>query len=93
VKRNPSIKKISGGHYRLDTGSSKPPSNLARNNIPSQAAAATSKKAAKPAKSGKRGGGTSKRGELSSRILSELEKAGSGGIAVKDLADNVGGEV
>jgi ribosome-binding protein aMBF1 (putative translation factor) len=90
VKRNPAIKKISGGHYRLEGGSSKAAKQPAPQQAPAKPQSTAAKKTTKPAKSGKRGGGTSKRGELSSRILSELENAGSGGLAVKDLADKVG---
>jgi hypothetical protein len=90
VKRNPSIKKISGGHYRLDGGNQKAARQSAPQAAPAKPQASASKKATKPAKSGKRGGSTGKRGELSASILAELQKAGSAGLPVKDLADKVG---
>ena len=78
IKRYPAIKKIEGGHYRLEGAV----------NGKAEKRTAASKSAAKPAK--KKAATRGKRGELTSRILGALEKAGSQGIAVKDLAENLG---
>jgi hypothetical protein len=74
VKRNPSIKKISGGHYSVSVNGS------------SKASTAKSKQSGKskaPAKHGKRGA-------FSAKILGQLKAAGPGGITVRDLADKLG---
>lgn len=75
MKRYPAIKKIEGGHYRLEGSVSEKQS-------------APSKSAAKPAK--KKTATRGKRGELTARILGALENAGSQGISVKDLAEDLG---
>ena len=78
IKRYPAIKKLEGGHYRLEGGE-------AEKATPSKGRAAkTQPKAAKT--KGVRG----KRGELSASILGALEDAGSEGISVRDLADKLG---
>ncbi len=74
IKRYPAIKKIEGGHYRME-------------GYVSEKRCTPSKSAAKPAK--KKVATRGKRGELTARILGELEKAGSKGISVKDLAENL----
>jgi hypothetical protein len=81
MKRYPAIKKIQGGHYRLQgsLGDRTPASGRKK-----KGAAAAPKAKAK----GKRG--QSRRGELSARILTELESAGSQGINVRDLAGKLG---
>ena len=83
MKRYPAIKKIQGGHYRLQgsLGDRQPAGGGGK-----KAAAAKAPKA----KTRGRGKGPSKRGQLSARILTELESAGSQGIAVRDLADKLG---
>lgn len=77
LKRIPSIKKITGGHYRLVTGAkgSAP--------APKAAPAPAAAKAGKPGKGGKRGA-------LTEKILDQLKAAGSGGIKVADLAAKLG---
>jgi len=79
-KRNPSIRKISGGHYRLDSkGSASPQSSSPQRT--------TSTGGGK----GRKGrGGQSRRGELSSRIVKELQASGAKGITVRNLADKLG---
>jgi phosphatidylserine/phosphatidylglycerophosphate/cardiolipin synthase-like enzyme len=83
MKRYPAIKKIQGGHYRLqgNLGDGKSASGGGRK--------APTAKASKTTPRGK-GKGPSKRGQLSARILSELESAGSQGINVRELADKLG---
>lgn len=78
IKRYPAIKKIEGGHYRLEGNVSEK----------AEKRSAAGKSAAKPAK--KKAATRGKRGELTARILGALEKAGSQGISVKDLAENLG---
>ena len=80
-KRNAAIKKISGGHYRLENKGA---------TVSSKSAAtgrSTSPRAGK-ARGGR--GRQSKRGELSARIVSELQRAGSQGITVRELAGKLG---
>lgn len=96
IKRYPSIKKISGGHYRLEgdldssssstRGAAAPKTTSTRGN----AAAAPKSSPAKAAGAKKASTGPSRRGELSSRILSEMQSAGSRGINVRALADKLG---
>ncbi|HEX8295163.1 MAG TPA: hypothetical protein VF593_02610 [Chthoniobacteraceae bacterium] len=76
LKRENSISKVSGGHYRLNTsgGSSS-----------SSTSSAKPAREAKPAARSKRRGGT-RRGELSTQILEALKSAGPEGISVADLA-------
>ena len=78
LKRIPSIKKITGGHYRLGTGGK----------APAPAPKAASKDAPAP-KAGKRGKGT-RRGALSARILDYLKSTGSGGVKIADVATRLG---
>ena len=88
IKRNPSITKITGGHYRLEGSGSKSSKTAASQ--PAQAQS-TSRKASAPSRSPKRQAkGGSRRGELSSNILATLKSAGPSGITVKELADKVG---
>ena len=85
VPRNPSIKKLSGGHYRLQgsgtgaTGKSKAAPKVKEE----KAEPAPRKASAKGSKAG------SKRGALSANILSELQAAGESGVTVRDLADKL----
>ena len=74
LERIPSIKKITGGHYRLGTGGKAPKA---------------ASKAAPAAKSGKRGKGT-RRGALSVKILDYLKTAGPGGVKIADVANRLG---
>jgi len=78
MKRYPAIKKIEGGHYRLEGSGSG-----------SEKRSAPSKSSAKPAKK-KKTATRGKRGELTAKILEALKDAGSQGISVKDLAENLG---
>ena len=83
AKRDSSIKKVAAGHYRLDGTSS----NSTKASSPAKASSGR-----KPAKASAQSstGATGKRGQLSSRILAELEKAGDQGLSVKDLSEKVG---
>ena len=101
-KRNPAIRKISGGHYRLETrgGAPTPAGAQQRSGASARVSSrgATSKTSSTRKRSpGKRGAarsggrrGPSKRGQLSARIMRELEAAGSKGITVRDLSNKVG---
>ncbi len=77
IKRIPSIKKITGGHYSIAGGavSSAPESK-----------AAPAPKVARPAR-GRKG---VKRGALSASIMEHLKAAGAEGIKIADLADKLG---
>jgi hypothetical protein len=85
MKRNPAIKKIEGGHYKLQ-GSVSANGTAPKSQGNVKAAAPKAGKAARKTKAG----GRSPRGELSAKILSALEGAGSEGISVTDLANTVG---
>ena len=74
LKRDKTIKKITGGHYRLATAATAPK-------------ATTETKAAKPAKKTRNG---AKRGQLTEDILGALKAAGSKGITVADLSAKLG---
>ncbi|MBC8095242.1 MAG: hypothetical protein H7Y43_05475, partial [Akkermansiaceae bacterium] len=89
AKRNPSIVKVDGGHYRLDgSGRSAPAPVTTSKATKAKAKPAPAKPAqAKPAKA--RATGT-KPGGLASRIVKVLEKAGDGGVSVKEIAGKVG---
>ncbi len=80
-KRNAAIKKITGGHYRLE----------GKGATSSAKAAPNGKTSTRKAGQTRRGRGRqSKRGELSERIVSELQRAGSRGITVRELAGKLG---
>lgn len=82
MKRYPAIKKIEGGHYRLEGSLEDKSPKTVRAKREGQKA---------PARKGRGGKGRqSKRGELSARIMSELENAGSEGITVRDIAEKLG---
>jgi hypothetical protein len=78
LKRKAPIKKITGGHYRLDS-----------KGAAAATPAAKPAKAAAPAAKGKPRRGA-KRGQLTAKILAALKVAGSGGITVADLSDKLG---
>lgn len=87
IKRYPSIKKLSGGHYALQ--GSLPEVGRSRAESEEQGES-TSRSAATTGRARRaRGGGKSRRGELSASILDALREAGSGGITVKDLSDKL----
>ena len=98
IKRYPSIQKISGGHYRLNGSLESSSSSSAKAPVSPKRTAGRGKAATAPKTSPARstgarkaaGAGPSKRGELSARILSEMEDAGSRGIQVRELADKLG---
>ncbi len=76
------IKRISQGRYRLEGSVSfDAPATESKASKPGRPSGRSSKKSTRP---------LSKRGELQSRILSELRSAGSNGVKVSDLADNLG---
>lgn len=98
TKRYPSIQKITGGHYRLNGSLESSPSSSAKAPAAAKRTATRGKAAAQPKSSPAKStgarkaaaAGPSKRGELSARILSEMEDAGSRGIQVRELADKLG---
>lgn len=94
LDRHPEIKKIQGGHYRLQGGGSRPSAASKNGNGTGARSASTQKpgKAAQASKGAGRGAGQSgnRRGELSARILSELQSAGAKGINVRELASKMG---
>ncbi len=95
--RFPQIKKIKGGHYRLDgkldlaAGARKRGRPRKTDASPAVSSARPVGRPAKnaPGKSSSSGTGT-RRGALSEQVLGELKKAGSRGISVRDLADKIG---
>lgn len=99
LNRYPQIKKLVGGHYRLEgklegASESEPAAKKGRGPRVS-AATKTAKPASQPARSAGRGRSSgekshSKRGELSAKVLSELQGAGAKGITVKDLSEKIG---
>ncbi|MEO7317646.1 MAG: hypothetical protein ABIZ56_01520 [Chthoniobacteraceae bacterium] len=81
LKRIPSIKKITGGHYRIAGGA-----KVSVSPAPAKAAPAP-----KPAKAPRRRRTKPvKRGTLTAAILEHLKAAGSGGVKIADLADKLG---
>jgi len=85
TKRNPAIKKISGGHYRLASKGSK--RSTAKT---SRASAARKSSGAKSTHRRKKGGAQGPRGALSAKIIRQLESAGKGGITVRTIAERIG---
>lgn len=79
LKRKAPIKKLTGGHYRLDTKSV----------AAATAASAKPAKATVPATNGKARRGL-KRGQLTADIIAALKNAGSAGISVADLSSKLG---
>ena len=80
IKRNPAIKKLSGGHYRLEGGAGASPAST-----PGGTASSSSSRP----KTGRKLG-PQPRGALSARIHAELQRAGENGITVKNLASKLG---
>lgn len=95
--RFPQIKKIKGGHYRLDgkldlaAGARKRGRPRKTDASPVVAPARPVGRPAKnaPATSSSSGTGT-RRGALAEQVLGELKKAGSRGVSVRDLANKIG---
>jgi len=87
AKNIPGIVKITGGHYRLD-GKAAPAAPAAPAAKP--VAKATPEPKAKAAPSKKKKGKGAKRGELSEKVLKNLEAAGEKGLTIKDLATKTG---
>ena len=82
-KRNPSIKKISGGHYRLagrGSAGKAPRRQVAGKSSPAKSATRR-KRGATP---------QGRRGELSAQIIGQLESAGKGGVNVRTIAEKIG---
>jgi hypothetical protein len=75
LKRDKSITKHSGGHYRIASSSAAPKAPA---------------KSTPQSTAGKKRVKGSKRGQLSASILEELKAAGKGGITVADLAKKLG---
>ena len=82
--RYPEIKKLDGGHYRLDGKVDRSSGALAT--LPPARGSAAQKRATPKREATPR----SRRGELTQRILTELGKAGTAGVSVRDLAAEVG---
>ena len=93
IQRNPSIQKLTGGHYRLVGDSKKDAVKAAKTPKAAKATkVAKAPKTAKVAKAPKTASATksgSKRGALSTQILSTLEDAGAAGMSVLDIAANL----
>jgi len=93
LKRIPQIKKVGQARYRLEGALEAGELGSKKRKYTKQAKPANAAKPAKATKSGKRRKSTrplSKRGELASRILATLQKAGSEGVKVRALADELG---
>lgn len=92
LNRHPEIKKLKGGHYRLHGARSNGAAPKAP--APVSVQSATTKRRGRPAKAAATGSGVGKsqnrRGELSARIVSELQSAGARGINVRDLSAKLG---
>jgi hypothetical protein len=100
LKRFPQIKKLKGGHYRLegklDLAAGARKRGRPRKTDSPQAAAP--RPVGRPPKNGsaKSGNGSSssssgtRRGALAEKVLSELKKGGSKGVSVRDLASKIG---
>lgn len=80
-KRNPAIKKIAGGHYRL----AKSASTKASLGTKGRKSAGT-----KSATRSRRVGSQSRRGELSAQIIGQLQSAGKDGVTVRTIAEKIG---
>lgn len=78
LKKIPSIKKITGGHYCIIAGAK------------SESAEAIAAPAPKVARKASTVGKGTKRGALSASILEHLTAAGSAGMKISDLADKLG---
>ncbi len=76
LKRIPSIQKLTGGHYRLKSGTTVP--------------APASGPVPKAGKVENRGGKGVKRGAVTATILEHLKAAGSSGIKIAELAEKMG---
>ena len=95
LKRYPSVKKTSGGSYRLvgkaPAAQSSPAKAPAKAAAKAPAAKAPVKTAAPASKAkGKGGSKRSPRGEVSTKILASLSSSGAGGITIKDLSSKLG---
>lgn len=99
IKRYPQIKKLQGGHYRLEGKLDLAAGARKRGRPPKSAAAAESSPRAasarpvgRPSKtaSKKRSSPNTRRGALSDKVLGELQKAGSKGVSVRDIASKIG---
>jgi hypothetical protein len=102
IKRNPEIKKISGGHYRLHGGGTSQSSQQKSSNADQASAGRKSAKSSRTeAPTAKAGSGSNsakkskaqgapKRGQLSSSILEELKASGKQGITLQELSDKIG---
>lgn len=93
IQRNPSIQKLTGGHYRLVSGAKTDTVKAAKATkvakAPKAPKAPKAGKAPKAAKAPKTASGPktgSKRGALATQILSTLEDAGAAGMSVRDIA-------
>jgi hypothetical protein len=96
LKRFPEIKKLKGGHYRLEgeLKSEQQASGVDEESSPrTSATKPTGRKGRGPARNsgaGKESSSGTRRGALSEQVLSELEKAGAKGASVRDIAERIG---
>jgi hypothetical protein len=92
VKKHPQIKKLTGGHYRLEGALPGATESAASAPAAKAPKAPKAPKASKVKAGAARNGAVTRspRGELSSGILAALEAAGAKGASVSELADKVG---
>ncbi|HEV7401450.1 MAG TPA: hypothetical protein VGO11_00930 [Chthoniobacteraceae bacterium] len=96
LKRFPQIKKIKGGHYRLDgkldlaAGARKRGRPRKTEAAPQAAAPRPVGRPAKSAPAASNGSTGTRRGALSEKVLGELKRAGAKGISVRDIATRIG---
>jgi hypothetical protein len=96
TKRNPAIRKISGGHYRLvSKGGSAPKTSRAssgRKKTPVTSSISSGNNNNNKKIDRRKKGGTSQgpRGALSAKILRQLESAGKNGVTVRAIAERIG---
>jgi hypothetical protein len=82
TKRNPAIKKISGGHYRL-----------VQKGSPAKGARTIGRRSSSTPRSTtglQKNGAQGPRGALSAKILRQLESAGKEGVTVRAIAQRIG---
>lgn len=95
LKRYPQIKKIKGGHYRLD-GKLDLAAGARKRGRPRKTeaspASAPARPVGRPPKSAavKSSSSGTRRGALAEQVLGELKKAGSKGVSVREIATNIG---
>lgn len=81
LKRFPQIQKVEGGHYRAEGKIELPPRAHGSGGRPRGSVSRGARKSTSPG---------SRPGELSSRILAELQSAGEGGMSISNLSEKLG---